>query len=90
MSYNGRHKEEVITFKVEPHLAEILKRMPNRSRFIRSAILSSLDHLCPLCQGLGILSPEQRGHWLEFIERHGVRISECEECGSVVLVRDTQ
>ena len=47
------HKDEVITFKVESQLAEILKRMPNRSQFIRSAILNSLEHVCPLCQGLG-------------------------------------
>jgi hypothetical protein len=79
-----RNKDEVITFKVEPHLAEILKRMPNRSHFIRSAILSSLDHVCPLCQGTGILSPEQKDHWREFSERHGIR--ECRECGSVMLV----
>ena len=80
------HKDEVITFKVELQLAEILKRMPNRSQFIRSAILNSLDHVCPLCQGLGILSPDQQRHWHEFAEHHGIR--ECKECGSVVLVCD--
>ena len=82
------HKDEVITFKVEPQLAEILKRMPNRSQFIRSAILNSLEHVCPLCQGLGILSPDQQRHWQEFAEHHGIR--ECKECGSVVLVCDAQ
>ena len=82
------HKDEVITFKVEPQLAEILKRMPNRSQFIRSAILNSLEHVCPLCQGLGILSPDQQRHWRDFAEHHGIR--ECKECGSVVLVCDAR
>jgi len=83
-----KNKDEVITFKVESQLAEILKRMPNRSQFIRSAILSSLDHLCPLCQGLGILTPDQKRHWQEFAEHHAVR--ECRECGSVVLSCDAR
>ena len=82
------HKDEVITFKVESQLAEILRRLPNRSEFIRSAILNSLDHVCPLCQGSGILSPDQQRHWREFAEHHGIR--ECKECGSVVLVCDAQ
>jgi hypothetical protein len=79
-----RHKDEVITFKVESPLAELLRRIPNRSQFIRQAVLSSLDHLCPLCQGLGILSPDQKRHWQEFSRHHGIR--ECEDCGSVVLI----
>jgi hypothetical protein len=88
MSFGEHHKDEVITFKADPQLAELLKRMPNRSQFIRSAILSSLDHICPLCQGLGILSPDQKRHWQEFAENHGIR--ECKDCGSVFLVCDAQ
>lgn len=83
-----QHKDEVITFKVEPRLAEILKGMPNRSQFIRSAIMASLGHVCPLCQGLGILSTDQKHHWQEFCEHHGIR--KCPECGSVVLVCDAR
>ena len=81
-----RHKDEVITFKVDPDLAEVLRRIPNRSQFIRSAVLNSLDHICPLCQGLGILSPDQKQHWQDFTEHHG--ITECSTCGSVHLVCD--
>ena len=79
-----RHKDEVMTFKVDPDLAEILRRMPNRSQFIRAAVLSSLNHICPLCQGLGILNPHQKKHWQEFSTQH--RITECGTCGSVHLV----
>jgi len=83
MAHELQHKDEVITFKVEPRLAQLLKRIPNRSQFIRSAILGSLEHVCPLCQGQGILSLDQKRHWLEFSKHHGVQ--ECRECGSVVL-----
>ena len=62
-------KQDVITFKVDESLAEIIRRMPNRSDFIRRAILSSLDNICPLCQGAGILTPQQKRHWTELIEK---------------------
>jgi len=88
MPHPQKHKDEVMTFKVEPNLAELLRRMPNRSQFIRSAILSSLEHLCPLCQGQGILSPDQKRHWVEFSQHHGIH--ECRDCGSVVLVCDAR
>lgn len=84
MDHAQQSKEQIITFKVDTQLAEVLRRIPNRSQFIRSAVLSSLDHLCPLCQGLGILSPDQRNHWDEFSEHHAVQ--ECGTCGSVHLV----
>lgn len=84
MDHAQQSKDEIITFKVDTQLAEVLRRIPNRSQFIRSAVLSSLDHLCPLCQGLGILSPDQRNHWDEFSEHHAVQ--ECGTCGSVHLV----
>jgi hypothetical protein len=84
LDHAQQSKDEIITFKVDTQLAEVLRRIPNRSQFIRTAVLSSLDHLCPLCQGLGILSPDQRTHWDEFSEHHEVQ--ECGTCGSVHLV----
>ena len=84
MATSQRRKDEVITFKVDPDLAELLRRMPNRSQFIRTAVLSSLNHICPLCQGLGILNPDQKQHWQEFSSRHCV--TECGNCGSMHLV----
>jgi hypothetical protein len=77
-------KDEVITFKVDPNLAKFLRQIPNKSQFIRSAILSSIDHMCPVCQGSGILSPDQKRHWLEFSEHHAME--ECNKCGSVYPV----
>ena len=49
-------KQEIITFKVDRELAELIKRIPNRSDFIRRAVLSALDNTCPLCQGSGIIT----------------------------------
>lgn len=78
------HKDEVITFKAEASLAEAIRNLPNRSAFIRAAILSALDHACPLCQGTGIMSPEQKRHWETFSQNH--QIDHCRECDAVHLV----
>ena len=51
------NKDEVISFKVGAALARVIRRLPNRSEFIRAAVLSALDHACPLCQGTGLLCP---------------------------------
>ena len=76
-------KKDVITFKVEPSLAALIERLPNRSEFIRTAILAALTNTCPLCQGLGVLTPEQREHWEGFTKRH--KVERCNECEAVYL-----
>jgi hypothetical protein len=81
---NPSRKQDVITFKVDEPLREAMIGIPNRSEFIRAAILSALDSVCPLCKGSGILTPDQRRHWLEFAARHSV--TECEDCHAVHLV----
>ncbi len=79
-----RKKHEIITFKVDEPLREAMLGIPNRSEFIRAAILSALDSLCPLCKGSGILTPDQRKHWVKFTEHHA--LAECEDCHAVHLV----
>lgn len=74
----AKGKEETITFKADPALAELLRRMPNRSEFIRKAVLGRLDNLCPLCQGSGYLTPDQKRHWENFSHHH--HIVKCESC----------
>jgi len=76
-------KSDLITFKVEPSLAELIERLPNRSEFIRKAILAALTNTCPLCQGTGVLTPEQRAHWERFERRHSVE--RCDDCNAVHL-----
>ncbi len=76
-------KADVITFKVDPSLAELIDQLPNRSEFIRKAVLAALENTCPLCQGSGVLTPEQRKHWGRFTERHTVE--RCDDCHAVHL-----
>jgi hypothetical protein len=63
-----------------------MRHIPNRSEFIRAAILAALDSVCPLCEGTGILSPDQRKHWNQFVKNHS--LEECEDCHAVHLVCD--
>ena len=77
-------KQEIITFKADESLLAAMRGLPNRSEFIRFAILAALDSACPLCRGTGILTPEQREHWLAFAAKH--KIEECTTCHAVHLV----
>ena len=73
-------KQGVITFKVDEGLYEVIRNIPNRSEFIRNAVLSALGNICPLCNGTGILSPGQKKHWDEFAADHEVlTCSDCQE-----------
>jgi hypothetical protein len=78
------HKPEVVTFKVDEALADLLKNIPNRSSFIRSAVLTALDSACPLCGGSGVLTLKQKEHWNRFTDRTH-RLSECEDCHELHL-----
>ena len=80
------NKEQVITFKVDARLAELIGRLPNRSQFIRTAILDALGNICPLCQGSGTLTPEQLQHWEAFQAHHG--IAQCSNCEATYLQCD--
>ncbi len=76
-------KQEVVSFKVDEALMEIIKNIPNRSEFIRHAILGALDNICPLCQGTGIFSTHQKKHWETFLEHH--KIERCDDCNEIVI-----
>jgi hypothetical protein len=79
-------KQEIISFKVDETILEALKGIQNRSEFIRSAVLSALSDVCPLCKGVGTLTPNQRAHWDSFAHHHTV--TECDDCHEVHLVCD--
>ncbi len=78
------NKPEVISFKADQALLQAMAGIPNRSEFIRAAILSALEGVCPLCRGTGILTPAQQEHWREFARHHAVR--QCHECQALHLV----
>ncbi|HWR13005.1 MAG TPA: CopG family transcriptional regulator [Rectinemataceae bacterium] len=79
----GNPKTDLITFKVEHSLAELIDRLPNKSEFIRNALLAAFSNTCPLCQGTGVLTPGQLEHWKRFTEHH--HVERCPECSSVYL-----
>ena len=74
-------KEQVITFKVDSELQEILSRIPNKSEFIRNSILEAVGNKCPLCGGSGIMSESQKHHWEEFLKHHS--IEKCDKCDQI-------
>jgi hypothetical protein len=77
-------KNDIITFKVDETLRSAMRGIPNRSEFIRAAILAALDSVCPLCDGTGILTPNQRDHWNTFAGTH--QLEECGHCHERTLV----
>jgi hypothetical protein len=77
-------KHEIVTFKVDEPLLKAMNGIPNRSEFIRAAILAALDNVCPLCKGNGLLTPDQRRHWDAFAEHHA--LTECSDCHAVHLI----
>lgn len=80
---NTKLKQGVITFKAEDSMLEALNRIPNKSEFIRAAVMSALDETCPLCGGSGILNPKQRKHWSSFVKEH--RITRCKSCNGLEI-----
>ena len=79
-------KSGVITFKADASLVEAIRALPNRSAFIRDAILAALENACPLCAGTGVLSADQMRHWEEFAADHSV--AQCGKCREFRLVCD--
>ena len=82
----SKEKLDIITFKVPESLREAMKGIPNRSEFIRTAVVAALDSLCPLCKGTGVIMPNQRHHWDMFASDH--HLEECETCNAVHVVCD--
>lgn len=81
-----KEKLDIITFKVPESLREAMKGIPNRSEFIRAAVVAALDSICPLCKGTGVIMPNQRPHWDLFVAEH--HFEECETCNAVHVVCD--
>jgi hypothetical protein len=79
-----KKKQETVTFKVDRDLMEIIKEIPNRSEFIRRAVLSATGTICPLCNGSGMLTPNQKKHWDDFSVNHVM--TRCQECDERVLI----
>ncbi|NJN64087.1 MAG: CopG family transcriptional regulator [Acidobacteria bacterium] len=83
-----RRKPEIVTFKADPDLVDAMRGIPNRSEFIREAILAALADVCPVCRGQGTLTAVQRRHWEEFSKEHTVE--SCDKCRNPRLVCHAQ
>lgn len=79
-----KNKSEVVTFKADETLSEALNRIPNKSEFIRAAVAAALASTCPLCQGAGFLTPNQKEHWELFARDHSVK--RCHDCQEIYLI----
>lgn len=76
-------KTEVISFKADEELAAMLRNVPNRSDFIRNAVLEYMQNTCPLCSGTGLISISQREHWEKFSKTHS--IEKCSDCNELYI-----
>ena len=79
-----RKTPTIVTFKADQSLLVALQGIENRSEFIRAALLTALENICPLCKGRGILTPNQRNHWKSFADDH--ELEECDDCHEFHLV----
>ncbi|MBQ9336031.1 MAG: CopG family transcriptional regulator [Lentisphaeria bacterium] len=76
-------KSAVITFKAEDELLAALEKVPNKSQFIRAAVLNALEETCPLCGGAGFLNERQLKHWKSFMREHTVH--RCGRCDGLEI-----
>ena len=72
-------KKEVVAFKVEKELADLLNKLPTKSAFIRKAIAAQLGVSCPLCKGQGVISRVLNDHYAPLLTRFSSR--SCDGCG---------
>ncbi|MBI1915180.1 MAG: hypothetical protein HYS12_10640 [Planctomycetes bacterium] len=73
-------KSEVVAFKVEKELADLLNKLPNKSAFIRKAIEAQLGRACPLCNGKGVVPRGVHDHYVPLLKQLSAR--DCDGCGS--------
>lgn len=75
-AYMGRDKGVVVSFRVDRHLADVLRKVPDKSSFIRDVILRSFYETCPVCRGRGVL-PKEISRWAH----QRLKSDHAEECG---------
>jgi hypothetical protein len=73
-------KTAVVAFKVEEELAEILNQLPNKSAFIRKAIVAQMGMACPLCNGSGVVPRGVHDHYATLLSRYNS--GHCARCGN--------
>lgn len=84
MARKATVKSKIVAFKVEEELAEFLNNLPNKSDFIRKAILSQFGMTCPLCDGSGVVTRGLHDHYKPVIANQNKR--PCDKCKSPVEI----
>ncbi|HLX65052.1 MAG TPA: hypothetical protein VKX17_27525 [Planctomycetota bacterium] len=74
-----RAKQRIVTFKAEEDLAAFLDSMPNKSDFIRKALLAALMEPCPVCHGKGSVPRSLRADLQKIFDKH--EFVPCSFCG---------
>jgi len=74
-----RPKTASVAFKVEDELAQLLDQLPNKSAFIRKAIMDQLGQACPFCHGKGVVPPGAHDQYRALIDSAARR--PCDACG---------
>lgn len=64
MARTGKATRTVV-FKADAEMADLLDSLPNRSEFIRRAILGQIHRNCPLCRGAGVVPIGIGEHYAE-------------------------
>jgi hypothetical protein len=77
-------KSQIVAFKVEEELAKFLDNLPNKSEFIRKAILAQFRMTCPLCTGSGVVPRGIHDHYKHVLVEHDTR--PCEKCKAEVTI----
>lgn len=77
-------KSKIVAFKVEEELADFLDNLPNKSDFIRKAVLAQFGMTCPLCTGSGVVPRGIHDHYKPVITTENKR--PCEKCKTAVPV----
>lgn len=77
-------KTDIVAFKVEKDLADLLNKLPNKSAFIRKAITAQLGMACPLCMGKGVVPRGIHDHYVGLIKQMAAH--PCDGCGSELTV----
>ena len=80
----GPLKSRTVAVKVEDELADFLDRLPNKSDFIRRAILAQFGTACPLCAGSGQVPAAIGEHYGPVLRQHRERA--CLKCGTVEVI----
>ena len=77
-------KTEVVAFKIESELADLLNKLPNKSAFIRKAIAAQLGVACPLCHGKGVVPRGIHDHFVPLLSQFNAR--NCDHCGDKLSI----